>query len=231
MEQWQAAAHRTAAEESAAATQGAEGGTSMTPLSSMFDRGGTCYVTARIKDLIVGALRPPASRPDVLTGEQLRSCPNYIFYCRTWRSLTEVFPEVQFVRSVGLYRGASDWLKRWPTERFEYQSLILITFPSLPYSTGQTAILGPNDPFPDKFHYVGAGVVREVADMVAMGKPVCVIETDCSAIAYRVVDRFALTPVLRPSKTCLAIVGEDPDASLYAPDCSAVEAALGLLTT
>jgi hypothetical protein len=194
-------------------------------LSTAVSQGGRSYLTARLKDLIVGALRPPASRPDTLTREELRSCPNYLFYCRTWRSLTEAIPEVQFVRSAGLYRGASNWLKRWPTEKFGYQSLILITFPSLPYSTGATIILGPADPFPDKFRYVGAGVVREVADMVALGRPVCLIEADDNA-RYRVVDRFSLSPVLQPTKNTTAIVRMDPNAPPYAPDCSAVEAAL-----
>jgi hypothetical protein len=197
----------------------------MNILSPIIGQGDRVYVTARLKDLIAGAKKPPASRPDVLTREELKSCPNYLFYCRFCRSLTEAFPEVQFVRSAGLYRGASDWLKRWPTEKFGYQSLILITFPSLPYSTGQTVVLGPDDPCPDKFRYAGAGVLREVADIVALGKPVCLIEADDNA-TYRVVDRFSLSPVLRPTKNTTAIVRTDPNAPPYAPDCSAVEAAL-----
>jgi hypothetical protein len=197
----------------------------MNILSPVIGQGDRVYVTARLKDLIAGAKKPPASRPDVLTVQELRSCPNYIFYCRTRRSLTGAFPQVQFVRSVGLYRGASDWLKRWPTEKFRYQSLILITFPSLPYSTGETIILGPDDPFPDDFRYVGAGVLREVADMVALNRPVCLIEADDNA-TYRVVDRFSLSPVLQPTKNTTAIVRVDPNAPPYAPDCSAVQAAL-----
>ena len=194
-------------------------------LSTAISQGGRSYLTARLKDLISGALRPPALRPDVLTREELKSCPNYLFYCRFCRSLTEAFPEVQFVRSAGLYRGASDWLKRWPTEKVRYQSLILITFPSLPYSTGQTVVLGPDDPCPDKFRYAAAGVLREVADMVALGKPVCLIEADDNA-TYRVVDRFSLSPVLQPTKNTTAIVRMNPNAPPYAPDCSAVKAAL-----
>jgi hypothetical protein len=198
-------------------------------LSTAVGQGGHSYLTARLMDLISGSLKPPASRSDVLSSQELRRCPNYLFYCRFWQFLTEAFPEVQFVRSAGLYRGASDWLKRWPTEKVRYQSLIPITFPSLSFSTGQTVILGPDDTDTDKFRYVGAGVTREVVDMVALGRPVCLIEADDSAIEYRIIDRFTLMPVLRPTRNCAAIVREDPDASPYAPDCGAVDALIQYL--
>jgi hypothetical protein len=201
----------------------------MNILSPVIGQGDRVYMTARLKDLIAGAKKPPASRPSVLTQEELRSSPNYLFYCRFWRSLTEAFPEAQFVRSVGLYRGASDWLKRWPAEKSGYSGLILITFPSWPGSTGETIIEYLRCPGIDlggRYRYVAAGVAREVADIVRLGRPICLIEADDSAVAYRIVDRFILTPVLRPTKSCTAIVGQDPDASPYTPDCNAVEAAL-----
>jgi hypothetical protein len=45
----------------------------MNILSPVIGQGDRIYVTARLKDLIAGAKRPPASRPDVLTKEELKS--------------------------------------------------------------------------------------------------------------------------------------------------------------
>jgi hypothetical protein len=178
-------------------------------------------------DLIAGAKKPPALRPDVLTKTELQSCQNYLFYCRFWRLLTEAFPEVQFVRSANLYHGGSDRFRRWIVGKSKYSSLILITFPSSPYSTAQTVLEYPGFEVDyQQYRYIDTWVAREVADLAFGGKPVCLVEVDNPPIFYRIIDRFALIPVVMPAKHCTAIVIEDQNASPYAPDCSAVEAAL-----
>jgi hypothetical protein len=196
------------------------------PLSEIAGQTGRIYLTARIADLILGAQKPPGSQTYRLTREDLKTCPNYRFYCPLSRSLTEGFPQAQFVRSASLYRG--DRPKRWPAEKFGYSSLILAAFLSSGFSTGQTIIECPDTPITSdgKYRYIGAGCAREIADMVALGRPVCLIEVDDPPITYRVTDRFAVIPVLWPNRQCLAVVGEDQDAVPFSPDCSDVEAAL-----
>jgi hypothetical protein len=199
-------------------------------LSVIAGHGGRIYLTARITDLISGTPNPPRSQTYWLPKEAMKTCPNYRFYCQLWRSLTESFPEVKFARSASLYRG--DWPTRWPVEKSRYSSLILVAFPSWGFSTGQTIIEYPDTPIttPDgKYRYIGAGCAREIADMVALGQPVCLIEVDDPPITYRVTDRFAVIPVLRPNRQCLAVVGEDQDAVPFSPGCSDVEAALDSL--
>jgi hypothetical protein len=66
-------------------------------LSTAVSQGVRSYVTARMADLILGAPKPPGSQTYRLTREELKTCPNYRFYCRLWRSLAERFPEVEFI--------------------------------------------------------------------------------------------------------------------------------------
>jgi hypothetical protein len=195
-------------------------------LSAAISQGGCSYLTARWMDLITGVKKPP-HLSDLLKKEELRSHSNCLFYRRFWRFLTEAFPEVQFVGSADLYHGGSDRFRRWTVGKSKYSSLILITFPTSPYSTAQTVLGYPGFEVDyQQYRYIDTWVAREVADLVFGGKPVCLVEVDNPPIFYRIIDQFALIPVVKPTKHCTAIVREDPNALPYAPDCSAVEAAL-----
>jgi hypothetical protein len=199
----------------------------MNILSPLIGQGDRVYVTARWMDLITGVKKPPHLSCDVLKKEELRSRSNYLFYRRFSRLLTEAFPEVQFVRSADLYHGGNDRFRRWMVGKSKYSSLILITFPTSPYSTAQTILGHPGFEVDyQQYRYIDTWVAREVADLVFGGKPVCLVEVDNPPIIYRIIDRFALIPVVKPAKLCTAIVIEDQNASPYAPDCSEVEAAL-----
>ena len=141
----------------------------MDMFSAAISRGSRSYLTARMADLTLGTPQRGrwAVQPYRLTREELKTCPNYRFYCRLWRALSEQFSAVKFTRSAShYYRG--DWPKRWQAEKSGYSSLILVAFLSTPFSSGQTIIEYHDTPMMSdgKYRYIGAGCAREIADMV-----------------------------------------------------------------